>query len=486
MVNKKQVSKGILFLLGMIFLVLPMINAQEWGNLSVGLQAYYKLDEKSGVNVTDSSVNGNNAIASNVGLWTNESGVINTSANFSGNDNTWKIDIPSVEMQTISMWIYYKGHNSGNDESGYLWDGRDGIGGYIYFGGMSAEWTSAYINNESILTTNWINFWANSSNWNKWNHVVIERNVATGISEFGRRYQTVENSGGNMSLDEIGIWNRSLTSDEISSLYLKTPYGFIPSISVILNSPTDYYYSSSETITFNCSSQDTALLNLTLMINGIDNITVYNTTADQNLSLQTDLRFLNGDYNWSCKSSNRDIWRISTTQYFNVFLVIPELLFIGLTSPTPNQTLNTSNSVTFNCTGVNPIILNLTLNINGNDTFSAFNTTANQTKLNIYETYVLPNGDYNWSCYGSSIGLTNSSRVQSFNVSYIPPIPSIPTPTPETPIYSVLVSAGAGLGLFIQFIAVALPFLIIPLILIGIIVIIGFAVANWIKNFKFK
>ena len=62
-------------------------------------------------------------------------------------------------------------------------------------------------------------------------------------------------------IDEVGVWNRSLSEAEISDLYndgnFLTYTNFFPIAPVVtLNSPIDYYNSTSSSITFNCSALD--------------------------------------------------------------------------------------------------------------------------------------------------------------------------------------------------------------------------------------
>jgi len=89
---------------------------------------------------------------------------------------------------------------------------------------------------------------------------------------------------------------------------------------VYLNSPVDYYNSTSSSIIFNCSAiNEISVINLTLFINGIGNYTIYNSTEFENLSLQTTLSLPDGDYNWSCLAyDNINLGTQSDTRFFNV------------------------------------------------------------------------------------------------------------------------------------------------------------------------
>ena len=76
-------------------------------------------------------------------------------------------------------------------------------------------------------------------------------------------------------------------------------------LAVTLNFPINNYVSTSPNITFNCSAtDDTAVLNLTLIIDGRDNYTITNNSANQNLSLQVTRILGDGNHNWTCRASD--------------------------------------------------------------------------------------------------------------------------------------------------------------------------------------
>jgi len=108
-------------------------------------------------------------------------------------------------------------------------------------------------------------------------------------------------------------------------------------LSVTLNSPANYYNSTSSSITFNCSAtDDTAVLNLTLIIDGKDNYTITNTSANQNLSLQVTRTLSVGNHNWTCRASDGtgDIEDPYTapTFYFSVDTIPPTIRIENITN----------------------------------------------------------------------------------------------------------------------------------------------------------
>ena len=82
-------------------------------------------------------------------------------------------------------------------------------------------------------------------------------------------------------------------------------YGSSPNnFNVTLNVLTDQYNSTISSVTFNCSSTDeTGVLNLTLVIDSVDNETLVGGVG-QNLSLETTKSMADGSYNWTCRASD--------------------------------------------------------------------------------------------------------------------------------------------------------------------------------------
>lgn len=111
-------------------------------------------------------------------------------------------------------------------------------------------------------------------------------------------------------------------------------------LSVTLNSPINYYNSSVSDVTFNCSATDeTGVLNLTLILDGSDNYTITNSTENVNLSLEVVRSFNDGSYNWTCRASDgtgQGDPVTTTTKYF----------IIDTTEPNITATENITNLVT--------------------------------------------------------------------------------------------------------------------------------------------
>lgn len=220
----------------------------------------------------------------------------------------------------------------------------------------------------------------------------------------------VQPSDGAVTMDELGFWNRSLSETEISDMYnsgagMTYKYNFGGGTTATLNSPADNYNSSSQTVTLNCSSTSTlGILNLTLVIDGINNQTFTNTTALQNVSLQVSKTLNNSDHTWTCTADDGGGFTSPLTASSRKFIVdsilpIPIIVYPSNTSYNTNVSdlnftvnelhpgtckysfnLGTTNFTLPNCntnlTGNTSIEGSNTWELYANDTFGNFNKTS--------------------------------------------------------------------------------------------------------------
>ncbi len=259
--------------------------------LSDNIVSYWKLDESSGV-VIDSAGSNN---ATNTGAVANEPGIISTAYNFTPDDYIrTDSNMTTLDNLTLSLWvnadewgnddIYSMGYNSANT---FILINQV-VGGFGYrFGG------TFYTSIEDTPSAN------------AWHHIVITRgdtNATFYLDGVAVDSRTVVNtqqpaarhdwgfavtrnntgSGFNGSIDEIGVWNRSLSPSEITELYnsgvgISFPFP-TNEISVTLNSPDDGERLSGN-ITFNSTLTPLTGFNLT-------NATLFIWDSDGNIFLR--------------------------------------------------------------------------------------------------------------------------------------------------------------------------------------------------------
>ncbi len=107
-------------------------------------------------------------------------------------------------------------------------------------------------------------------------------------------------------IDEVYMWNRSLSFAEIFALNDSTFFSSSSLPTISLNEPIDNFNSSSSSIVFNCSVTEGGIannvINLSLLINNQVNFTVFNTTPIQSLALERNLSIADGNHNWNCQA----------------------------------------------------------------------------------------------------------------------------------------------------------------------------------------
>lgn len=239
---KVYLKNSFTFLL--MFLVSKSINAQLSNSFPTnGLMAYYPFNG----NANDESGNGNNGVVNGAALDLDRFGNINSAYSFDGSSNFISIpnspSLQDISSITISAWCkikawYYIGQelyfpilNKSNEESKY---GKYSLA-LNYNGGIY------HLNeNETGFTYDW------DTTISKWHHIVFTiSNNTTSLYVNGKHLYTqasgvfpetpidtlpliigmdapglIEYSKG--EIDDIGIWNRALTDNEIIQVYEST------------------------------------------------------------------------------------------------------------------------------------------------------------------------------------------------------------------------------------------------------------------------
>jgi len=165
------------------------------------------MNEASGT-IVDYSGQGNNGtlIAGVYGV----DGKFNTAIYLDGTTNKY-ITIPMVrssETYTVGMWLYFK-----QSKVGYLFDARDGGGtGYCYQNGLNLVKSSGTIYIDGVASS--------AITLNKWHHIVVKDITLDITSNFKiGRWGTSSSAYINSNVDEIAIWNKSLSAQEVQELY---------------------------------------------------------------------------------------------------------------------------------------------------------------------------------------------------------------------------------------------------------------------------
>jgi len=213
-------------------------------------------------------------------------------------------------------------------------------------------------------------------------------------------YHTRIGKGGNGYfngvIDEIGIWNRTLLPAEVADLYngsygMTLPLGVSNSLTVNLNSPADDYNISTNSVTFNCSATDeTAVLNLTLIIDNVANYTITNSSAGQNLSLQTTLTLGEGSHTWTCNATDGvDLVGASSTRKLYIDTITPKVNILYPTDSLEIITFNSGNNITFNISITEAGILRNCFYYNGtgNTTLTCRNNATINLTTSGYKTF---------------------------------------------------------------------------------------------------
>lgn len=217
--------------------------------------------------------------------------------------------------------------------------------------------------------------------------------------------------------DTGGYWNwialRNYSSVEpsysIGSETTDTPFP-----TLVLNQPSINYYNTTNSILFNCSANlSVGIINLTLVIDGVNNYTVYNSSANQNLSLQTTLGFNEGLHNWTCDA--RGSANGQGTQPERFFIVDRTSPNVSIAYPTTTSyisSLPTSDSIrTF---------INYTCNDSHYSSCILFNGTRNITlSYGSTSTYVnVTWGTYTYYLFGNDTFGNNASATVSPTYTY--------------------------------------------------------------------
>lgn len=477
-------------------------------SLSTGLEAYYKFDEGTGTTSNESFFGIHNADLNNT-VWV--TGKIGNALYYNGTawvNTSYRMPL-HAKIKTMAVWF---NTTSTADYQFFVTQGAALTGKFfsfyiepasadLYFGGYSAdkliqsgvslnEWHYAVV----VFNGSGVDTYFDGNYTNSYS-VSLDTNETYPLT-IGRKPDT-ENWYFVGELDELAVWNRTLNSTEVDTLYnngsgyeitlpsppVDTTY---PVFSNIQNVPSNNSVYTNGTYRFNVTVTDS---NNTAGIS-FNNV---NYTMNKNGNVfyiaLTDL--LNNTsypyYFWSFGSGTDHLFNKTITYYYatgnKADTEYPQFSLFGYYPPNAtnwtNSTIykfNVTITSTNNTAGIQFNNINYTLTRNG----SVFTANIGNLTNNTYYTY------YYWAFGNGTANNFNKSGTLSYTIGN-PPTP-IPTPTPSTSysLYQLMLGFGSGLGVLFSVLAVALPILIIPIAMIIIFIIIGYAIANAIKNTKTK
>ncbi len=408
-----------------------------WG-ASNGLVSYYKLDESSGSTAFDEMFLNN---LTNVGMTVNQDGILNKS--YLGANNAQASKVTGFDFNndhTVSLWAnltshatvsaYYQG---GSTNLYYLITQTDGSIIIVLGGRPSAPTTPAGV----IQNNQWQNIVVtrDGNNWEIWvdginkeNHTESQTITTNGFFQLANNDGNEATRGLTGRIDEVGVWNRTLSSDEIIQLYNERnacEFGnelCTVNIDITLNSPIDNFNSTSQTIDFNgtiFSETGNAIVNVSLIINNTYNET--NTSGINNTDYLFTKILSDGFYNWMYESCDDSSSCINAT-FRNLFIdtIFPT---INLTSPTGEiNSHSIGDSLFLNWSVVDANLDSCWFNYDGtnttvtcNDNTTTFNTVEDEQNLTFYANDTI--GNENSSVTSWTYAFLETGVEFDFNVS---------------------------------------------------------------------
>lgn len=304
------------------------IDVPEWAEwvegYNIDLVGYWNADEGSGTNlidVTDGEFNGT---------------IINTVYNGSGKVGADGMKLDGVSdtvnigdvnildqpaQMSLTMWIFptdsgnaYDTLISKRNPAGWVWAIQDSDDKMSFFIDGS-DWDIS----DSTVDFNAWNFVAVTVNgtsiaWYK-NGMPDGTDVHAGAGDSGAddvylgAFDNLDSFEFQGVMDEVGMWNRTLTAAEILAMY-NAAVGMsytVPGSSndpiVTLNTPSDNSAYSVDSVTLNCSAtDDVEVVNVTLNINAVANYTQDGTSSNFTELYQTYNNLPDSYYNWTCEA----------------------------------------------------------------------------------------------------------------------------------------------------------------------------------------
>lgn len=215
------------------------IDAANWvtgGTPSGDLTAYYRFDDATGTSASDAGPNGLTGTWSGTlsGQW--GTGKLRGCGVFNGTDRIVTVTdataLHFTQQITISLWLnpsstqpafatpigknssYWLEHSGTANQNQYVWFLNNGsdqqIGGYVAL--TAATWTHLALTYDGTTAKTYVNGTISQSS-------AVSPSIATNTNNlvFGNRVGFTRFYNG--SMDEVGLWPRALSGEEIGSLY---------------------------------------------------------------------------------------------------------------------------------------------------------------------------------------------------------------------------------------------------------------------------
>ncbi|KKN04646.1 hypothetical protein LCGC14_1095320 [marine sediment metagenome] len=356
-------------------------GVKEWASwtsgLNIGLISFYKLNETTG-SVIDSAGPNN---GTNVGATRGVVGIINNSFNFTATNqdsvnlsNGTDFNFDGItDPMSISLWVNFESFVAVNtfiskeeDGSPFIgWEyGHDGSN--IFFAFVRDGTESITVRKTITLNTgqfyhmvivypgtgdaNDVNIFINGTNQTGLS--IIQNNLVSSVENsintlIGARDKVLNPFDGR--IDEIGIWNRSLTQAEVTQLY-NNGDGITFStegVVTILNNPANDTAQTSNLVEFNWTITPLLLntTNWTFSIffnNGTLLLQEINTSINTNESITVlhNETIASGNYIWNVESCAVDGVEICAFSENRTFAIDSEAPVITIINPTGNEGLN--------------------------------------------------------------------------------------------------------------------------------------------------
>ena len=339
-------------------------HAQWEASLETDLVSWYKLDETSGDTAVDSVNNYNGTTTTDINNLSTEDSVIGRAFDFREKDE-W-IDLGNGLNElittgdfTVNLWINPRALPNSDGDVFYMGT-QSGYTDLFRINPRADKVRYQFVKGNSVITV------TSDSNIpiDNWTMVTVVRSGTTGIMYFNgeheinatdSRIDTNVNSGTTYSaigkipqnsqhafdgiVDEVGIWERALTTSEIEALYNNgsgLSYQDYGGFNISLDNPAnDSYINGSRTVDFDINITQIGENDLSKVELIIDDVVVITNTSGE-LGAYNFTRILdNGNYTWYVNATDNET-NVFTSDVYIFELDVDSELGVSLISPATN------------------------------------------------------------------------------------------------------------------------------------------------------